>query len=93
MHEVGEGLVGPSQFRSSKGKPQQLTVNGLDLSALLLAVPHPPWYVPFGQPSVDPFRSRRKGDCEFQLARQVPRNTGLDAFTGARALRSANRKV
>ncbi len=30
MLEVGEGLVGPSQFRSSKGKPQELTVIGLD---------------------------------------------------------------
>jgi hypothetical protein len=39
MLEVGEGLVGPSQFRSSKGKPQELTVIGLDHSALLLA----PW--------------------------------------------------
>lgn len=36
MLEVGEGLVGPSQFRSSKGKPQELTVIGLDHSALLL---------------------------------------------------------
>ena len=33
MLEVGEGLVGPSQFRSSKGKPQELTVIGLDPSA------------------------------------------------------------
>ena len=60
--EVGEGLVGPSQFRSSKGKPQELTVIGLDHSALLLI------------------------DREFQLAGEVPRNTGPDAFTGARAL-------
>ena len=29
MLEVGEGLVGPSQFCSSKGKPQELTVIGL----------------------------------------------------------------
>ena len=36
MLEVGEGLVGPSQFRSSRGKPQELTVIGLDHSALLL---------------------------------------------------------
>jgi len=31
-----EGLVGPSQFGSSKGKSQELTVIGLDHSALLL---------------------------------------------------------